>query len=348
MASSSSLVDLSLKRVSIIPLQEEEELAVSYEGPLIDEAEVDTRWSIVGRFLMDTPIDYMVMQNLMVVLWKPGMGMYVKELGGNKYIFQFYHETDIQRVMDMSPWTFKNSPCIFERLKPGDVPREVPLHHLDIWVQLHDIRSGFKTERVVWDAGKYIGGFIKSDENNFNGFWRDYLRVQVRLNIEKPLKHRMKLQQIGGDWFWIKFHYKFAMSRRNQYAIGAKWLRSRAPSSSNVGGTMVVEARQSAMSAGTNFQGSVGGVNLIVMNHGVNRGLIFSPIVLSDNNGSKGWEALGDGNSNLEEDEMVFLDSKHKRTDKEVSIRRVGPKEGVDVSSRRVFRFENAWLRDSN
>ncbi|KAF4371813.1 hypothetical protein F8388_023126 [Cannabis sativa] len=212
MASSSSLVDLSLKRVSIIPLQEEEELAVSYEGPLIDEAEVDTRWSIVGRFLMDTPIDYMVMQNLMVVLWKPGMGMYVKELGGNKYIFQFYHETDIQRVMDMSPWTFKNSPCIFERLKPGDVPREVPLHHLDIWVQLHDIRSGFKTERVVWDAGKYIGGFIKSDENNFNGFWRDYLRVQVRLNIEKPLKHRMKLQQIGGDWFWIKFHYKFVLT----------------------------------------------------------------------------------------------------------------------------------------
>ncbi|KAF4400769.1 hypothetical protein G4B88_001324 [Cannabis sativa] len=246
MASSSSLVDLSLKRVSIIPLQEEEELAVSYEGPLIDEAEVDTRWSIVGRFLMDTPIDYMVMQNLMVVLWKPGMGMYVKELGGNKYIFQFYHETDIQRVMDMSPWTFKNAPCIFERLKPGDVPRE-------------------------------------------------------------------------------------AMSRQNQYAIGAKWLRSGAPSSSNVGGTMVVEARQSAMSAGMNFQGSVGGVNLIVMNHGVNRGLIFSPIVLSDNNGSKGWEALGDGNSNLEEDEMVFLDSKRKRTDKEVSIRRVGPKEGVDV-----------------
>uniref|UniRef100_A0A803NSX9 DUF4283 domain-containing protein n=1 Tax=Cannabis sativa TaxID=3483 RepID=A0A803NSX9_CANSA len=126
MASSSSPVDLNLERVSIIPLEEEEEHAVSYEGPLIAEAEVDTQWSIVGRFLTDTPIDFMAMQNLMAVLWKPGMGMYVKELGGNKYIFQFYHEIDIQRVMDRSPWTFKNAPLIFERLKPRDVPREVP------------------------------------------------------------------------------------------------------------------------------------------------------------------------------------------------------------------------------
>ncbi|KAF4370762.1 hypothetical protein F8388_025141 [Cannabis sativa] len=221
MASSSSPVDLSLEHVSIIPLEKEEEPAVSYEGPLIDEAEVDTRWSIMGCFLTNTSIDFMVMRNMMVVLWKPGMGMYVKELRGKKYIFQFYHEIGIQRVMDRSPWMFKNAPLIFKWLKLRDVPREVPSHHLDIWVQLHDIRSGFKTERVVRDARNYIGRFIKYDENNFNA-------------------------------------------------------------------------------------------------------------VLSDNNGSKRWEAVGDSNSNLEEVGMVFLDSKCKRTSKEVSIGPVGPKEGVD------------------
>uniref|UniRef100_A0A803PSH6 DUF4283 domain-containing protein n=1 Tax=Cannabis sativa TaxID=3483 RepID=A0A803PSH6_CANSA len=134
MATSSTLVDTNVDRLLIISLEEEEEPAVSYEGPLIEDAEVDTRWSIVGYFLTDTPIDFMVMQNIMAVLWKPSMGVYVKELGGNKYIFQFYHEIDIQRVIDRSPWTFKNAQLIFERLKPRDVPRDVPLHHLDIWV----------------------------------------------------------------------------------------------------------------------------------------------------------------------------------------------------------------------
>ncbi|KAF4402532.1 hypothetical protein G4B88_012317 [Cannabis sativa] len=234
MASSSSPVDLSLEHVSIIPLEKEEEPAVSYEGPLIDEAEVDTRWSIMGCFLTNTSIDFMVMRNMMVVLWKPGMGMYVKELRGKKYIFQFYHEIGIQRVMDRSPWMFKNAPLIFKWLKLRDVPREVPSHHLDIWVQLHDIRSGFKTERVVRDARNYIGRFIKYDENNFNGVWRDYLRVWVRLNIEKLLKRRMKLQQ-HTDQFCSRLFiqpttsivqpygtFMKAMPQQTQFEMGAK------------------------------------------------------------------------------------------------------------------------------
>ncbi|KAM6600113.1 hypothetical protein CsatA_019722 [Cannabis sativa] len=262
--------------LSIIPLEEEDEPAVQYEQPLVEDAEIDTRWSLVGRFLTEAPIDFMAMQNLMAVLWKPGMGMYVKDLGENKFIFQFYHEIDIQRVVDRSPWTFKNAPLIFERLKPGDVPRAVRLNHLEIWVQLHDVQSGFKTEKMVTDAGNYIGSFVKSDEKNFNGVWRDYLRVRVRIDIEKPLKRRMKLQQIGGDWFWINFRYEFvptfcficgiightenycsrlfiqsastivkpygtfmkAVPRKTQYAMGAKWLRSGSSSYGGHGGSV--------------------------------------------------------------------------------------------------------------
>ncbi|XP_060961741.1 uncharacterized protein At4g02000-like [Cannabis sativa] len=239
--------------LSIIPLEEEEEPAVQYDRPLVDDTEVDTWWSIVGRFLTDNPIDFMAMQNLMAVLWKP----------------------DIQRVIDRSPWTFKNAPLIFERLKTGDVQRALRLHHLEIWVQLHDIRAGFKTEGVVLDAANYIGSFVKTDENNFNGVWREYLRVRVRFDIEKPLKRRMKLQLTGGEWFWINFRYEFvptfcficgvightdqycsrlfiqpiasivkpygsfmkAVPRRTQYAMGAKWLRSASGGAGQFGAT---------------------------------------------------------------------------------------------------------------
>lgn len=32
--------------------------------------------------------------------------MYVKELEHNPYLFQIYHEIDIQRVIEGSPWTY--------------------------------------------------------------------------------------------------------------------------------------------------------------------------------------------------------------------------------------------------
>ncbi|XP_074378358.1 uncharacterized protein LOC141719893 [Apium graveolens] len=144
----------------------------------------------------------------MATLWKPGKGVYIKSLEPNRFLFQFYHEVDISRVIEGSPWTFDRMQFIFERLKEGDNPRLVRLNKLDFWVQLHDIQPGFMSERVCKDVGNYIGQFIESDRNNFVGVWREYLRIRVRIDLDVPLKRRMKIKKAGGEWFWINFKYE--------------------------------------------------------------------------------------------------------------------------------------------
>lgn len=136
--------------------------------------------------------------------------MYVKELGPNLYLFQFYHTLDINGVVDGSPWTFNRTPLIFERLQKGVNPLNVKLHHLDIWVQIYDLQTGFRSERVIKDVGNYIGIFVQNDVNNFSGAWRDFYWVRVRIDIEKPLRRKMKLKKKGGEWFWINFKYEHA------------------------------------------------------------------------------------------------------------------------------------------
>lgn len=101
----------------------------------------------------------------------------MKELENNRYIFQFYHEVDIKKVINGSPWTFGRFPLLFERLKPGDNPRTLFINKLDLWVQLHGMNPGYMSQRVVKDVGNYIGEYIESDNNNFVGVWREYLRV---------------------------------------------------------------------------------------------------------------------------------------------------------------------------
>ncbi|XP_030510643.2 uncharacterized protein LOC115725309 [Cannabis sativa] len=208
MASSSHVgFDLN-EQYAQISLEDEEEGVLIGGDDVSEELPFDDRWCLVGKFLTGRAVDFDAMRHLMASLWQPGKGVFIKELDTNRYLFQFYHELDIQSVIDGSPWTFNRSPLVFHRLQKGEDPKAVPLHKLDFWVQIHDLKTGFMLERVVRSAGEYIGKFVKSDPKNFNGFWRDYLRVRTTVDIEKPLKRRMKLCKENGDWIWANFKYE--------------------------------------------------------------------------------------------------------------------------------------------
>ncbi|XP_030497870.2 uncharacterized protein LOC115713529 [Cannabis sativa] len=264
MASSSHTgFDLN-KEYAHISLEEEEEGILIGDDNEGEEVAFDDRWCLVGKFLTGRTLDFDAMRHMMASLWQPGKGVYIKELDTNRYLFQFYHEIDVQVVIDGSPWTFNRIPLIFHRLKRGEDPKLVRLHHLNLWVQIHNLKTGYMLEEVVRRAGDYVGKFVKNDPKNFNGIWREYLRVRATVDIEKPLKRRMKLCKDNGDWIWANFKYEHiptfcfvcglighaerlcprrfdedfnplvkpygngmrAQTRRKNYLIGAQWLRT--------------------------------------------------------------------------------------------------------------------------
>lgn len=79
---------------------------------------------------------------------------------------------------------------------------------MEIWVQIHDLKPGFMSDKVVRDIGSYIGTYVSYCPTNFHGTWHDYLRVRVILNIDKPLKRRMKICRNKEEWFWANFKYE--------------------------------------------------------------------------------------------------------------------------------------------
>ncbi|XP_074352198.1 uncharacterized protein LOC141691372 [Apium graveolens] len=148
---------------------EDEEQGLVYAEDSSELSEIDTRWCLVGMFLTESTTDFQAMQHKMASLWRPGKGVYVKQLEPNRFLFQFYHEIDIKRVCDGSPWMFGRFHLVFERLKEGMDPRTMPINNLDIWVQLHGIGTSFMSQRVVTDIGNHIGKFMEGDANNFVG-----------------------------------------------------------------------------------------------------------------------------------------------------------------------------------
>lgn len=153
-------------------------------------------------------VDFHALQQTLAALWRPGRGVHIKEIDVNLYLFQLFHAIDINRVCDGSPWSFNRKALIISRIKIGDIPRGVSLNKLDLWVQIHDLRPGFMSDKVIQEIRNYIGEFITSCRNNFTGVWREYMRVPVTVDISKPLKRRMKMRRAGNEWFWIVFKYE--------------------------------------------------------------------------------------------------------------------------------------------
>ena len=46
------------------------------------------------------------MKNTLASVWEPGKGINIKEVGAGRYLFQFYHEVDVNMVLNNWPWTF--------------------------------------------------------------------------------------------------------------------------------------------------------------------------------------------------------------------------------------------------
>ena len=98
---------------------------------------------LVGQFLTDKTINFQAMKHYMAGVWRPGMGITMKEIKPHLYPFRFYHIVDLRRVLDTGPWSFNGHTLILYHLQPGEDHLLVPLTHVPFWVQVYELPAGF-------------------------------------------------------------------------------------------------------------------------------------------------------------------------------------------------------------
>ncbi|XP_019191313.1 PREDICTED: nucleolin-like [Ipomoea nil] len=191
-----------------LSLDEEEDEALVISIDEVNEDRVEFKYMLVGKLLTDKPIKFMNLRDTIAATWRPGMGMMMTEADYNLFVFQFFHQVDLKRVMEDGPWCFDQSLLVLHRMQPSELPKDIPLCKAEFWVQVHKLPIGLFRENIAKAIGDYLGTFIRADRNNFDGSWKSFLRVRVLLDITKPLRRRVKLRKGGGDWFWAEFKYE--------------------------------------------------------------------------------------------------------------------------------------------
>lgn len=54
---------------------------------------------VVGRFLMEQSVNFNVLRSRIAATWKPMRGVSIRDIGQGRFLFQFYHILNVQRVM---------------------------------------------------------------------------------------------------------------------------------------------------------------------------------------------------------------------------------------------------------
>lgn len=103
-----------------LDIGEEQENTEAYKG-------LDAKLCLMERFISEGVVDFQAMQQTLAALWRPGRWVYIRETDVNLYLFQFYHELDIKRVVEGSPWSFNTKALIIAQMKEGDIPGGISL-----------------------------------------------------------------------------------------------------------------------------------------------------------------------------------------------------------------------------
>lgn len=180
-----------------LEIDDEENSAFVFGDEVIEETN-KYDLCLVGRFLTEKHININAMKAKMADVWRPAMGINIKELEPGIFLFQFYHKEDMNWVLKGGPWSFDNAMLVMAEIPNGEDPVNVPLWHVNMWVHIFDLPTGFMSEGVGKQLGNFLGEFLEYDSKNNSRIWREFMRIRVRLDVRKPLKRRKKVMKKNG------------------------------------------------------------------------------------------------------------------------------------------------------
>ena len=148
---------------------------------------------IVGRFLTEKNINGRAMRTKLADLWKPAMGINIKDLKPGISLFQFYHRDDMNWVLSNRPWMFDGALPVMNIVRMGEDAVQVSLNEVDFWIHIHELLVGYMTEMVGKQLGTFFGTFLQYDAKNNSSIWREFMRLRIRVDVCRPLKRKKKI-----------------------------------------------------------------------------------------------------------------------------------------------------------
>lgn len=184
------LSELEDNEVDLLPLVEENGLVVA------------------GKFYTKRRVNLESVAWVLKTVWKTERNFEVCDMGENKALFKFEKKEDTDRVLLLGPRSFDKYLVVLHKLGAGDARNRIPFDKASFWVQIHGLPTMSQTKDAGLRIGSTLGKVEKVDMDGEGFSLGGYLRIQVTLDITKPLCKGRMVRVGGPAAVWVEFKYE--------------------------------------------------------------------------------------------------------------------------------------------
>lgn len=182
------------------------------EGIHIEEGEISmmrakVARSLVGRLGTEKRINREAFRSMMLRLWKPRGSVVFKEVQDRLWLFEFSNNFDKEKVLQGRPWLFDRFLLLLYDFDGVTPPVQMSFSHSPFWVQIHDMPILCMNRGVGLKIGASLGTVIDVDVAGDGVGWGRCLRIQVNLDVTKPLE-RGRALLLDAKSIWVTFKYE--------------------------------------------------------------------------------------------------------------------------------------------
>jgi hypothetical protein len=129
-------------------------------------------------------------------------------LGPNTFLFKFSDKEHISRILSQV-WNVNGFLLSLQQWSPTATLGELSLKEFPFWIQIHGLPLQNMTVKNAISIGKGLGELIRFEDNSgANTIFRSFLRLQVKIDVSKPLKPGFNFSRPDGSETWISLKYE--------------------------------------------------------------------------------------------------------------------------------------------
>jgi hypothetical protein len=162
---------------------------------------------ILGKLVSDRMVSRDTLQSALMSLWKIEGNLSFKVLGDNLFLVDFSDPKDKERVLKGRPWVYEGHLFLVEDFDGITPPSQFSFDKAAFWVRMIDLPLACMCLEIGQKIGASVGEVEAVDTDAEGIGWGKYLRVKIRLDLEKPLPRGRKIN-IEGTATWITFQYE--------------------------------------------------------------------------------------------------------------------------------------------